>query len=758
MASKIDPTKPVDGIPAEKADLRANFLAAKTEIETLQAIGPGAGGSYLRPEPGGIQRSLAQLAIDQGINVKEFGALGDGSGATIGDRWIGPGKRFFDFLALRAVYPHAEAVTDTVDWVVLQHCCDLTKLVGGSTKVYLPAGRYVLTRTLQVTRGWSGTAARFDTVQVAGEPSYASSLRGTVIDATRFLNAPALAISGARHCILENFAVLGGNTKPLTTKDMPTDVEVDWLTFGVTNGRYNAYCGIAIDPYAGPKPAVAYPTASDTAYGRNALSSIVWARGLFIRGFAVGWLQSPSEQDWQGDWTLLEQTHIDGCHTAYASGGSQNRANSIIGGNLQWCRRAFDTVSHGVGNGNLPYCFGVSGVRFFEVLRCTPTMAAGVIKGGRFESIHRIGSWAAPGAQHGWHYPLVFEQVDLTFGVPEHAFKTPVHLETTGPVSFNGCAIYPYIYEAENQHPGIFNVVGSHAARLSFDACLFITKSAWRDQGYIVPEGPNSSIPVKLRNCVALSIKYDDLYRHEAHVNPVHEINNDSLLISALPRRLALTDYPHMLSLHGGEDYRIVRGNPRPSSAASGYSHTVPRKLTFIAANPADFVPLNNAGGIPGDILYWREKGGRIVPMLRVIAKAGSAITCEKLFSDGEYDQSYSPAAIMHSPRQWAPGVPLRATTSGSSAAVMMSHAGVVEPGDWITDGTNVRRVADVGGPGVTLTSPVNWSSGVEVWWAKLRPIGGGTVVVPPPQAASAFSDGTDFSDPDAKKWSDSTP
>ena len=36
MASAIDATKPVDGIPANKAELRANLLAAKTEIEALQ--------------------------------------------------------------------------------------------------------------------------------------------------------------------------------------------------------------------------------------------------------------------------------------------------------------------------------------------------------------------------------------------------------------------------------------------------------------------------------------------------------------------------------------------------------------------------------------------------------------------------------------------------------------------------------------------------------------------------------------------------
>lgn len=36
MSSAIDATKPVDNAKASKADLRANLLAAKTEIEDLQ--------------------------------------------------------------------------------------------------------------------------------------------------------------------------------------------------------------------------------------------------------------------------------------------------------------------------------------------------------------------------------------------------------------------------------------------------------------------------------------------------------------------------------------------------------------------------------------------------------------------------------------------------------------------------------------------------------------------------------------------------
>ena len=37
MPSQIDPTKPIDGVPASKADLRANLQSAKNEIEALQS-------------------------------------------------------------------------------------------------------------------------------------------------------------------------------------------------------------------------------------------------------------------------------------------------------------------------------------------------------------------------------------------------------------------------------------------------------------------------------------------------------------------------------------------------------------------------------------------------------------------------------------------------------------------------------------------------------------------------------------------------
>lgn len=57
MVSAIDPTKPADGVAAVKADLRANLLAAKREIEALQANKIGQG------DPVDMQYKLLSRAV-----------------------------------------------------------------------------------------------------------------------------------------------------------------------------------------------------------------------------------------------------------------------------------------------------------------------------------------------------------------------------------------------------------------------------------------------------------------------------------------------------------------------------------------------------------------------------------------------------------------------------------------------------------------------------------------------------------------------
>ena len=71
MASTIDPTKPLDGAAASKADLRTNLQAAKDEIEALQS-----GKTDL-----GHQHGLA--------DITDAGALAGLDAVTVTERTLG---------------------------------------------------------------------------------------------------------------------------------------------------------------------------------------------------------------------------------------------------------------------------------------------------------------------------------------------------------------------------------------------------------------------------------------------------------------------------------------------------------------------------------------------------------------------------------------------------------------------------------------------------------------------------------------------
>jgi hypothetical protein len=67
MVSAIDPSKPADGVPAVKLDLRSNLQAARDEIEALQA-----GKADL-----GHQHVLAEIADAGALAAKSIIAMGD---------------------------------------------------------------------------------------------------------------------------------------------------------------------------------------------------------------------------------------------------------------------------------------------------------------------------------------------------------------------------------------------------------------------------------------------------------------------------------------------------------------------------------------------------------------------------------------------------------------------------------------------------------------------------------------------------------
>ncbi len=87
MASAIDPTKPVDGVPSVKVDLRSNLQTAKTEIESLQTGKADLGHQHLL---GDLTDAGALAAKD----VVEAGDIASGvvTANELGDAAVTTGK------------------------------------------------------------------------------------------------------------------------------------------------------------------------------------------------------------------------------------------------------------------------------------------------------------------------------------------------------------------------------------------------------------------------------------------------------------------------------------------------------------------------------------------------------------------------------------------------------------------------------------------------------------------------------------------
>lgn len=104
------------------------------------------------------------------ISVKDHGAIGDGIERPV-SQWIVPGAlaRFANFAALQLKYPHVTATTQSIDWAAIQGAYNEagTRIVEdsliesiydpykGGANVYIPAGKYCTTDTIEMPFGVS---------------------------------------------------------------------------------------------------------------------------------------------------------------------------------------------------------------------------------------------------------------------------------------------------------------------------------------------------------------------------------------------------------------------------------------------------------------------------------------------------------------------------------------------------------------------------------------------------------------------------
>lgn len=133
----------------------------------------------------GLWKKISTVAGGQYLNVKDYGAIGNGSSHPL--------SRYFATLAAaQAVYPAAGALTDELDWAAIQKLLDLCKLSFRTT--YIPAGTYVINKPI-VMPGWCN---------LYGEGQYCTIIKNIAATA-------GIRVTGDRSS-LKDFKVIGNAT------------------------------------------------------------------------------------------------------------------------------------------------------------------------------------------------------------------------------------------------------------------------------------------------------------------------------------------------------------------------------------------------------------------------------------------------------------------------------------------------------------------------------------------------------------------
>jgi hypothetical protein len=216
MPSRVDPNHPATGVPVSKAASRANWAAARFELEH--------GGFFTQAGTGALERQT-QGKLRECVSAADFGALGDNSGTTVA-QWLTGGKHSrdaADLTALRAMTGIADLqLTDTIDWAAITAAL---KSSGARTVLLRANGMYRTSRPIVIDQGglvgeYGGTlptiatrggGAAFDAIQI--RPTGANHVvivrRLAAFGTKRGIHADASAGGGylSRYSVFEDLVV-----------------------------------------------------------------------------------------------------------------------------------------------------------------------------------------------------------------------------------------------------------------------------------------------------------------------------------------------------------------------------------------------------------------------------------------------------------------------------------------------------------------------------------------------------------------------
>ena len=350
---------------------------------------------------------------------------------------------------------------------------------GNKNVVYLPAGVYKISDTLQLGYGTSFASVIVEGAgyMYRGEDQF----NGTALIAD-FDDRPAVNFQGGRGSGIRNLAIIGPQKGWYTSiPDADLSDEANWTDPSIPVNSYSRYAPLAaitIDAYSGTQPAIHYPAVpyptwlgSVAQYGKN-FSSQCLIENIFIDGFVAGAVIQPGDSDGNGDFTVFRHMYIENCKYGISVGNAQSRNVSIsdVVNYGMWTVLVND--EHGkqkgqfngtISNLSASTCMNLisfqsvfSGPLTFLHLYCEATWRIGDLLGSYSEN-----------------FPIIFQSCSLNFQNQTDTIGVPASLISaqTNPefVIFKGCQITSYA--------SVFVALTNKGVR--FDDCVFASASRY---------------------------------------------------------------------------------------------------------------------------------------------------------------------------------------------------------------------------------------------------------------------------------------
>ena len=538
----------------------------------------------------------------------------------------------FDFMNNEQILDVQTGILSLDVWQELQNYIDYCLYTKKGAPILLPAGKYSISKPLNLGYGVNYNGSPYVSVNVQG-----AGTDSTIIVPT-FSNAPAIVIQGANRSRLSNFKVLGKNlnyiystvlnnlSQPRSTIDQR--IVTNWIDPSLAsnaNSRYAPYCGIAIDPYSNAAPATAYPAVSYPSFlgtvpqYNKTQGTFTTLDGINIQGFVIAVGVAVNGDTGQSDFVTIQHCWIQGNVYAVSLGGPNNRLTHFKESYVNDGFACFTNTIYGSQNGRIE---GVNTNSGFDRLMYwlapgTKSDLGGSISftGCHGENIWCLGDYAG-GAPRDCS--ITFDSCGIFMGWQSytHIGKPPYELSIgLSSLAFrnNEIAEYTTLFAVQG-HGSLVTIDGGYFLPKSSPTALYQKLAQSASVGFHVF---NSSVAQRPTN---FKIKGITQYNLDGTTTSPQDISRSSAPTSRQnPLCIHLLDQPC-----GGVLQPIpnARFSVSKSSLASIVLSGTTLTFTYTGRTDADF---NMYGPAPGDIIYDGLSGS----IFYVRARTGTAVTAE---------------------------------------------------------------------------------------------------------------------------------